>query len=198
MTLDQYSSLASYWSESSKNEPPMPGRLGATSPTWLVLTQLRPTLVLSASIGLTAALPERCQKEKRIQSPCGTSQVTVPSGAVLDVRSTSEPGSRIVDSLGGVSTDVTAGPRLITRAAVTAMSLPVGWLSPMAFGAFSEMWLPPVRSLRPYISSSVALSPVLSGVFHGQFVPRVMSSVMSFWRAAARMVLRLSRSVCVP
>src|SRR4051812_41304327 len=120
MTFDQYSSSASYSSESSKNEPPTPFSAAPTSPTWLVLAQLSPTLVLSASIGLTAFSPARCQYENRIQSPCGTSHVTVPSGAVLDVRSISEPGSRIVDSAGGVSTAVTAGPRLTTRAAVTA------------------------------------------------------------------------------
>src|SRR4051812_26515611 len=156
MTFDQYSSLASYSSESSKNEPPMPLSDGATSPIWLFLTQLRPTFVLAASIGLTALLPARRQNENRIQSPCGTSQVTVPSGAVLEVRSISELGSRIVDSVGGVSTEVTAGPRLTTRAAVTAMSVPLGWLSPIALGACSETCVPPVRSLRPYMSSSVA------------------------------------------
>src|SRR4051794_5588153 len=114
----------------------MPLRSLPTSPTWLFLAQFRPTSVLWPSIGLTLVLAWRCQNENRIQWPAGTSHVTVPSGAVFDVRSTSELGSRIVEVAGGLSR-LAVGPGVITRAAVTAISLPVRWLlvSPSAGGA---------------------------------------------------------------
>src|SRR4051794_4801732 len=85
---------------------------------------------------MTFCRVSRAQKANTIQSPSGAVQLSAPSDS-LPVRSTSDVGSRIVEDDGGrvlpalpgkrglavgSAGGATAGPRVITRAAVTATS----------------------------------------------------------------------------
>src|SRR5438093_10948673 len=127
---------------------------------------------------MTPSLASRCQKPNRIQCPLGTSKCTSPPASTLPVRSTSDPGSSIVVWCGGVPAWTTGSPAAVTRAAVTATSLPpfcppVG--SSSALGGGPTKVDGPVRSRRPYISScsDKPLPGLVLGVVTGHAAPIV-------------------------